>query len=86
MLYRAGASDKPLGQFFSSEPPVGVAQTRIDKAVLPEWPGGAKSTIDTSFKIKIPAGTRVYIGEVGSQRGGLYRRYTTNSCAKALVD
>lgn len=71
VLYRAGTSDKPLGQFFSSEPPAGVVQTRIDKAVLPEWPGGAKSVIDTSFEIKIPAGTKVYVGEVGSQ-GGFY--------------
>ncbi|WP_330210751.1 two-partner secretion domain-containing protein [Pseudomonas sp. AM4(2022)] len=71
VLYRAGTADKPLGQFFSSEPPVGVSQTRIDKAVLPEWPGGAKSPIDTTFEIKIPAGTKVYVGEVGSQ-GGFY--------------
>ncbi|WP_454835974.1 two-partner secretion domain-containing protein [Pseudomonas lini] len=71
VLYRAGTADKPLGQFFSSEPPVGVIQTRIDKAVLPEWPGGAKSPIDTTFEIRIPAGTKVYVGEVGSQ-GGFY--------------
>jgi hypothetical protein len=36
-----------------------------------EWPGGAKSPIDTSFAVKIPKGTRVYVGEVGSQ-GGIY--------------
>jgi hypothetical protein len=69
VLYRAGTSDKPLGRFFSSEPPVGVLQTRIGKAVLPEWPGGATSHIDTAFEIKIPAGTKVYVGEVGSQNG-----------------
>ena len=51
--------------------PTGVVQTRIDKAVLPEWPGGAKSPIDTVFSVKIPAGTQVYVGEVGSQ-GGFY--------------
>ncbi|MDH4563185.1 filamentous hemagglutinin N-terminal domain-containing protein [Pseudomonas sp. BN411] len=71
VLYRAGTADKPLGQFFSSEPPLGIVQTRIDKAVLPEWSGGAKSSIDTSFAIEIPAGTKVYIGEVGVQ-GGFY--------------
>lgn len=71
VLYRAGTVDQPLGQFFSSEPPIGVVQTRIDKAVLPEWPGGAKSPINTTFAIKIPAGTKVYAGEVGSQ-GGFY--------------
>ncbi|WP_192551887.1 filamentous hemagglutinin N-terminal domain-containing protein [Pseudomonas sp. IzPS59] len=71
VLYRAGTLDQPLGQYFSTESPSGVLQSRIDKAVLPEWPGGAKSPIDTAFEIKIPAGTKVYIGEVGSQ-GGLY--------------
>ncbi|WP_200866799.1 hypothetical protein [Pseudomonas syringae] len=55
----------------ANEPPDGILQARIDKAVLPEWPGGAKSPIDTTFEIKIPAGTRVYVGEVGSQ-GGFY--------------
>ncbi|MFP1883655.1 VENN motif pre-toxin domain-containing protein, partial [Lonsdalea quercina] len=69
VLYRGGVSDKPYGQFFSSEAPQGVLQTRIDKAVLPKWPGGGTSPIDTSFAIKIPAGTRVYVGEVGSQNG-----------------
>eukprot|EP01022_Parablepharisma_sp_SALTPOND_P005993 TRINITY_DN1243_c0_g1_i1.p1 TRINITY_DN1243_c0_g1~~TRINITY_DN1243_c0_g1_i1.p1 ORF type:complete len:800 (+),score=126.78 TRINITY_DN1243_c0_g1_i1:840-3239(+) len=69
ILYRAGTADQPLGQFFSTEPPTGVLQTRIDKAVLPKWPGGGTSPIDTSFAIKIPAGTQVHIGEVGTQTG-----------------
>lgn len=71
ILRRAGVEDQPLGQFFGQEAPSGVLQTRIDKAVLPEWPGGGKSPIDTAFDVKIPAGTEVYIGEVGSQ-GGFY--------------
>jgi hypothetical protein len=71
VLRRAGVADQPLGQFFGQEAPSGVLQTRIDKAVLPEWPGGGKSPIDTAFDVKIPAGTQVYIGEVGSQ-GGFY--------------
>lgn len=69
ILYRAGTANQPLGQFFTQEPPIGVLQTRIDKAVLPVWPGGATSPVDTSFAVKIPAGTQVYIGEVGSQGG-----------------
>ena len=69
ILYRGGVSDKPFGQFFSSEPPQGVLQTRIDKAVLPKWPEGGTSPIDSSIAIKIPAGTKVYVGEVGSQNG-----------------
>lgn len=69
VLYRAGTADRPLGQFFSQEKPDGIIQTRIDKAVLPVWPGGAKSPIDTSFAVKIPAGTKVYVGKVGTQEG-----------------
>lgn len=71
VLYRAGTADQPLGQYFSQETPASVIQTRIDKAVLPEWPSGAKSPLDTIFAVKIPAGTEVYIGEVGAQ-GGFY--------------
>jgi uncharacterized Zn-binding protein involved in type VI secretion len=71
ILYRGGTADQPLGQFFSTEAPAGVLQTRIDKAVLPVWPGGATSPIDTAFAVKIPKGTLVYVGDVGSQ-GGLF--------------
>ncbi|MGN6666319.1 MAG: RHS repeat-associated core domain-containing protein, partial [Trinickia sp.] len=69
VLHRAGTADRPLGQFFSQEAPTGVLQTRIDKAVLPTWPGGGTSPIDTAFGVKIPAGTQVFVGEVGSQGG-----------------
>ncbi|WP_415896098.1 RHS repeat domain-containing protein [Neptuniibacter sp. PT34_22] len=71
VMHRAGTADKPLGQFFSLDPPTSEIQSRIDKAVLPVWPGGAVSPIDSSFDVKIPAGTEVYVGEVGSQ-GGAY--------------
>ncbi|NWC65553.1 hemagglutinin repeat-containing protein [Cedecea sp. P7760] len=69
LLYRGGTIDTPLGQFFSSDKPAGIIQTRIDKAVLPVWPSGDASPIETSFGYKIPAGTKVYIGETGSQSG-----------------
>ena len=69
VLYRAGVSNQPYGQFFSSEPPQGIIQTRIDKAVLPKWPNGGASPIDSSIAIKIPSGTKVYVGEVGGQSG-----------------
>ena len=36
---------------------------------MPEWPGGGTSPIDTSFAVKIPAGTQVHVGEVGTQSG-----------------
>lgn len=68
ILYRAGIEGQPLGQFFSLEKPKSVIQTRIDKAILSEWPNGAKSPLDTSYSIKIPAGTKIYVGDVGTQR------------------
>jgi len=70
-LYRAGTLDQPLGQFFDTEPLRGVLQARVDKAILPVWPGGGKSPVDTLFKVRIPKGTTIYVGEVGSQ-GGIY--------------
>jgi len=69
ILYRAGVKGTSLGQFFTREIPESVIQTRIDKAVLPVWPGGAKSPLDTTYGILIPKGTKVYSGEVGSQNG-----------------
>jgi RHS repeat-associated protein len=71
IVYRAGTKSRPLGQFFSKTAPTSVIQARIDKAILPVWPGGAKSPIDTVFKVKIPKGTVVHIGKVGPQ-GGFY--------------
>ena len=71
LLYRAGTAGKPYGQFFDLTPPQGILQTRIDKAVLPRWPSGATSPIDSAFGLRIPKGTKVYVGEVGSQ-GGVY--------------
>ncbi|SFN87765.1 hemagglutinin repeat-containing protein [Sphingomonas sp. OK281] len=71
ILYRAGTADQPLGQFFSRAEAQGVLQTRIDSAVPPTWPNGATSPLDTSFAVKIPAGTEVYVGKIGSQ-GSLY--------------
>ena len=69
ILYRAGKEGTPLGQFFSTEVPQGILQTRIDKAVLPVWPGGGTSPINAAFGIKIPAGTKVFTGNVGTQGG-----------------
>jgi len=70
-LYRAGTGQVPLGQFFVTSPPQGVIQSRIDSAVLPVWPNGATSPIDSVIAAKIPAGTTVYVGNAGTQ-GGFY--------------
>lgn len=66
-FYRAGIASRPLGQFFGYEQPLGQLQTRVDKALLPEWPDGSTSPLDSYHEIQIPAGTKVYFGEVGYQ-------------------
>lgn len=69
VLYRAGTKDVPLGQFFSTEQPTGVIQTRVDQAVLPVWPSGGTSPLDSVFKVTVPAGTKIYYGEISAQSG-----------------
>jgi hypothetical protein len=71
VLYRAGIDGKPLGQFFSEDAPVSEIQTRIDKAIPPEWSDGTPAPIDTGYAILIPRGTTVYEGDVANQ-GGWY--------------
>ena len=77
IYYRGGNSNNPLGQWFTREPPESVVKVRIDTAVKPQWIDLAtgellgESVIDTAYAIKIPKGTTVYEGPVGSQ-GGVY--------------
>ena len=77
-FYRAGGTGgKSLGQWFTVEPPTSVVQVRIDRAVKPEWidplTGNliAKSPIDSVYAVRVPAGTKIYVGPVSSQ-GGVY--------------
>lgn len=37
--------------------------------MLAKWPSGASYPIDSSIAIKIPVGTNVYLGAVGTQNG-----------------
>lgn len=69
ILYRAGTSAIELGQFFDMEPAQGILQARIDKALLPVWPTGATSPVDSSIAVMIPMGTTVYVGPTGTQNG-----------------
>nr|WP_275367804.1 hypothetical protein [Xenorhabdus bovienii] len=69
VMYRAGVSTNEFGRFFSLDKPQSVLQTRIDKAVLPKWPNGGESPLDTVFTFKVPKGTKIYVGEVGVQKG-----------------
>ncbi len=71
VFYRTGIANQPFGEFFSQQVSNSVIQSRIDKAILPKWPGGNASPIDSLITVKIPAGTKVYIGEIGSQ-GSFY--------------
>ncbi len=70
-FYRAGTEERPLGQFFSAARPVGVVQTRIDKAIPPVWSDGTPAPLTTGWAIQFPPGTTVHVGEVANQ-GGLY--------------
>lgn len=60
-----------MGIYYSTEAPQGVLQTRIDKAILPIWPNGDKSNINTGFLNMIPRGTTIYEGLVAPQ-GGIF--------------
>lgn len=79
VLYRAGQAGggrNALGQWFTREPAESVAQVRIDLAVKPQWKdaNGAltgTSPVESVYQIKIPKGTTIYEGPVGSQ-GGIY--------------
>ncbi|WP_159457878.1 hypothetical protein [Listeria sp. ILCC806] len=71
VYYRGGDSTSPLGKWFTETPPSSVADVRINSAVKPQWldKNGAltgTSTIDTVYKVEIPAGTAIYKGPVGN--------------------
>jgi hypothetical protein len=72
-----GQEKNAFGQYFTREPADSVAQVRIDSAVKPQWINPktgaleATSPIESTYAIKIPAGTTVYEGPVAYQ-GGIY--------------
>ena len=75
IAYRAwtpGQSNE-FGAFWTLEKPQGSLQSRIDSALLPEWGkvrGTAFNAQATHYSvIEIPAGTKIHIGEIGSQGG-----------------
>lgn len=70
VLFRVGASNRPLRPYLTFSPPPSEIAARIAFAIPCWWVDpqtgvfrGA-STIDTVFAIRIPAGTTVYIGPV----------------------
>ena len=75
IMYRAGNAQNPYGRWFTSEPPASAANVRIDTAVKTHWidpkTGAyeASSYIDNVYAIKVPKGTTIYTGPVGTQGG-----------------
>jgi hypothetical protein len=73
-LFRGGDSQgSPLGQWFTTEKPAGVAEVRVDTAVKSQWidpkTGSLQgsSPVDAVYEVQIPAGTKVYPGPVANQ-------------------
>lgn len=64
---------KEFGEYWSLEKPTGSLQSSIDLATRPEWAnlrGEVFRVRPSEFTtIQIPAGTKIYAGEVGNQGG-----------------
>jgi hypothetical protein len=52
-FYRGGISSRPLGQFLDMSNLWGTSNTRR-KALLPKWPNGSISPLDSYHEIQIP--------------------------------
>ncbi|WP_373818439.1 RHS repeat-associated core domain-containing protein, partial [Glaesserella sp.] len=71
-VFRAGEVGKPYGRFFSLDKPISEIQVRIDKAILPIWPGTNKrGIINQGYELIIPKGNTIYVGDIAPQ-GGIY--------------
>lgn len=72
-----GKGRNSLGQWFTSTPADSVIKVRIDTAVKPQWINPqtgvleGSSPLNATYKVKIPKGTTIYEGPIGSQ-GGIY--------------
>jgi hypothetical protein len=72
LLPRAGTQPNALGRFFSFEPPRSEIQVRMDKAILPVWPKGDPSPVDTTHWVQFPAGTTIHVGQIAGQGNGFW--------------
>ena len=83
VLYRAGNSERSLGQYFTRAPPKDVTEVRKTLAVRKHWKakdgifckkcrGAVQGTseLDTVYKVTIPKGTTIYEGPVASMGAG----------------
>ena len=81
IFYRVGDATAPWGQWWTDAPLQSEAQYRLDVAVKREWSNAATGEIESGktksqeekvlwcYAAKIPRGTTVYLGPVGSQGG-----------------
>ena len=81
VFYRVGDATREWGQWWTDVPLSSEAQYRIDVAVKREWsdpatgevkagyPRSAEEAVLWSYTARIPKGTTVYVGPVGSQGG-----------------
>ncbi|MBQ9725689.1 MAG: hypothetical protein IJV56_10210, partial [Neisseriaceae bacterium] len=77
-LYRVWSPNQSgeFGAYWTLNKPTGILQSKIDSALLPEW-GNIKVSDNVKInhqathytEIKVPKGTKLYVGEVGSQGG-----------------
>ncbi len=68
-FFRAGDANVPLGEFFTRDDPISIILARIERGIMGKWPRGGESIINASIEVKIPAGTIVYVGRTGFQKG-----------------
>jgi hypothetical protein len=72
ILPRAGKHSVPLGQYYSFEAPSSELQVRMDKGILPVWPDGSPSPIDTVHWIEFPRNTTIHVGKIAGQGNGFW--------------
>ncbi|MGT2867210.1 hypothetical protein ACVRZH_10115, partial [Streptococcus fryi] len=77
VFFRAGNSERPLGQYYTRDIPESAMKVRIDSAVKPQWIDSktgvltGTSEITDVYATKFPKGTIYYEGPTGYQ-GGVY--------------
>ncbi len=76
-LYRVGYSKgKNISDFYTFDKITSEILARIDNAILPVWPTGGRSIVDVCYKVRIPKGTTIHIGQSAPQ-GGIFLGGTT---------
>lgn len=66
VVYRLyGGKASQLGRWFMLNQPKGRLQAAIDYAIKPEW----GNTLERLVGVRLPAGTRAYLGPASSQGG-----------------